>query len=273
MRRSRQPAARAARTDVARRLCRHAGVRGARAARRCAPRHNVVGVLTQPDRPQGRGRQLTASPGEARRARARDCRSPSRRRSRVTQRARQLAQWAPDVLVVVAYGLILPRELLTPAAPGLPQYPCLAAAALARRRADPAGDPRRRRRDRRHHHADGLRSRHRSAAAAAAARPLRPGRPRARCTRRSRGSVPPRCWTCSPRSRPAPGATRAAAGRGRHVRREDREGGGPDRLDPGGVRDRAAGACLQSLARRRDEPRGRAAADPRRTSENLMPRK
>ena len=65
----------------------------------------------------------------------------------------------------------------------------------------------------------------------------------------------------------APPVPQPAAGR--HLRREDREGGGPDRLDPGGARDRAAGPCLQPLARRRDAPRRQAAADPRRASRGL----
>ena len=60
-----------------------------------------------------------------------------------------LAAWAPDVLVVVAYGLILPPRGARAAAARLREHPWLAAAALARRRADPARDPRGRRRNRR----------------------------------------------------------------------------------------------------------------------------
>ena len=55
-----------------------------------------------------------------------------------------------------------------PAAAGLPEHPCLAAAALARRRADPPRDRGRRQRDRHHHHADGRGPGHRRHAAARA---------------------------------------------------------------------------------------------------------
>jgi methionyl-tRNA formyltransferase len=81
--------------------------------------HEVVGVLTQPDRPAGRGRQLTESPvKQAARARALPLAQPSTLRTADAQAA--LAAWAPDVLVVVAYGLLLPREVL-----GLPRRGCL----------------------------------------------------------------------------------------------------------------------------------------------------
>ena len=52
-------------------------------------------------------------------------------------RARRCMAAQADVMVVAAYGLILPQWVLDAAAPGLPQHPCLAAAALARRGADP----------------------------------------------------------------------------------------------------------------------------------------
>ena len=67
----------------------------------------------------------------------------------------QLAAVGADVMVVAAYGLILPRRCSTIPPPRLPQYPRLAAAALARRGADPARDPGGRRGNRHHHHADG----------------------------------------------------------------------------------------------------------------------
>jgi len=73
--------------------------------------HRVVGVLTQPDRPAGRGRQLRASPVKllALEAGLPLAQPPTLKtpESRV-----ELLSWAPDVLVVVAYGLILPPAVL-----------------------------------------------------------------------------------------------------------------------------------------------------------------
>ncbi|HXC57992.1 MAG TPA: methionyl-tRNA formyltransferase, partial [Steroidobacteraceae bacterium] len=86
--------------------------------------HDVRGVMTQPDRPAGRGRQLTASPvAEFAASQALPLMQPSKLRGDADALAatlRQLAIWQPDVIVVVAYGLILPRELLQ-----LPPLGCL----------------------------------------------------------------------------------------------------------------------------------------------------
>ena len=74
-------------------------------------RHTVVGVLTRPDRPKGRGRQLAASPVKAAAlAHGVPISQPAALNSE-SERA-ELAAWRPDVLVVVAYGLILPRAVL-----------------------------------------------------------------------------------------------------------------------------------------------------------------
>jgi methionyl-tRNA formyltransferase len=84
----------------------------------CA-QHDVVGVLTPPDRPQGRGRKVKASPVKAAAlARALPLAQPQTLRC---EAARAVLQgWAPEVLIVVAYGLLLPREILE-----LPRYGCL----------------------------------------------------------------------------------------------------------------------------------------------------
>jgi methionyl-tRNA formyltransferase len=86
--------------------------------------HQVVGVLTQPDRPAGRGRLLTASPVKlAAQERGLPVMQPLRLRGdEVALQATlaQLREWQPDIMVVVAYGLILPREVLT-----LPRLGCL----------------------------------------------------------------------------------------------------------------------------------------------------
>jgi methionyl-tRNA formyltransferase len=86
--------------------------------------HALVGVMTQPDRPAGRGRQLAASPVCAwARAQGLPVLQPLRLRGPQGELAptlEQLRAWRPDVIVVVAYGLILPREILQ-----LPRFGCL----------------------------------------------------------------------------------------------------------------------------------------------------
>lgn len=74
--------------------------------------HEVVGVLTQPDRPRGRGQRLAASPVKQA---AEGANLPiSQPATLKTDAGRDdLARWRPDVLVVVAYGLILPPAALT----------------------------------------------------------------------------------------------------------------------------------------------------------------
>jgi methionyl-tRNA formyltransferase len=81
--------------------------------------HELVGVLTQPDRPSGRGRHLSASPVKTlAAAQSLPLAQPATLKE---QEARaQLTAWRPDVLVVVAYGLLLPAEVLR-----LPRYGCL----------------------------------------------------------------------------------------------------------------------------------------------------
>ncbi|WP_241505954.1 methionyl-tRNA formyltransferase [Parahaliea mediterranea] len=74
-------------------------------------RHQVVAVYTQPDRPAGRGKKLQASPVKQRALAAHlpVC-QPASLRDEQAQRA--LADHGADVLVVVAYGLILPQAVL-----------------------------------------------------------------------------------------------------------------------------------------------------------------
>jgi methionyl-tRNA formyltransferase len=82
-------------------------------------RHTVVGVLTQPDRPKGRGRQVAASPVKlAALGYGIPVSQPVTLKTEADRA--DLAAWQPDVLVVVAYGLILP-----PAALDLPRLGCV----------------------------------------------------------------------------------------------------------------------------------------------------
>jgi methionyl-tRNA formyltransferase len=79
---------------------------------------NVVAAYTQPDRPAGRGRKLTASPVKAAALAAGVIvEQPENFRS-VESRAR-LAAYDADLMVVVAYGLILSSSVLA-----TPRYGC-----------------------------------------------------------------------------------------------------------------------------------------------------
>jgi methionyl-tRNA formyltransferase len=82
--------------------------------------HTLVGVWTQPDRPAGRGRAVAASPVKmAAQELALPVRQPARLRGD-PEAVAQLAAARADVMVVVAYGLLLPREVLQ-----LPRLGCL----------------------------------------------------------------------------------------------------------------------------------------------------
>jgi methionyl-tRNA formyltransferase len=73
-------------------------------------RHEVVGVFTRPDRPRGRGLQMTAS---AVKTAALAAGLPIAAPAMLGDAAlAQLKTWRADVLVVVAYGLILPPPML-----------------------------------------------------------------------------------------------------------------------------------------------------------------
>ena len=86
---------------------------------RAAARHNeVVAVCTQPDRPAGRGRGLQPSPVKLEAVRRGiPVLQPENFRSSVSKDALRALQ--PDLMVVVAYGLLLPRSVLA-----IPQYGC-----------------------------------------------------------------------------------------------------------------------------------------------------
>ncbi|MGE0582697.1 MAG: methionyl-tRNA formyltransferase [Steroidobacteraceae bacterium] len=87
--------------------------------RALATRHEIIGVLTQPDRPAGRGRSLTASPVKLEAlARGWPLAQPASLKAEADRAA--LAAWQPDLLVVVAYGLILPQAVLD-----LPRHGCV----------------------------------------------------------------------------------------------------------------------------------------------------
>ncbi len=73
--------------------------------------HRVVAVYTQPDRPAGRGRKPRPSPVKQRALQAGlTVHQPDTLRDPAEQE--RLAALKPDVMVVVAYGLLLPRAVL-----------------------------------------------------------------------------------------------------------------------------------------------------------------
>lgn len=82
------------------------------ASLRAAARHQeVVGVYTQPDRPAGRGRGLMPSPVKLE-AIARGIPVFQPESLKTAEAQQQLRDLQPDLMVVVAYGLILPKAVL-----------------------------------------------------------------------------------------------------------------------------------------------------------------
>lgn len=74
-------------------------------------RHTVAGVVTQPDRPRGRGQQVSDSPVKALAvARALPVLQPDRLKA--PEFAATLREWRLDLGVVAAYGKIIPEEIL-----------------------------------------------------------------------------------------------------------------------------------------------------------------
>jgi methionyl-tRNA formyltransferase len=72
---------------------------------------NVVAVYTQPDRPAGRGRKLTPSPVKQA-ALAANIPVEQPETLKTIEARETLAAYRPDLMVVVAYGLILSRKVL-----------------------------------------------------------------------------------------------------------------------------------------------------------------
>jgi methionyl-tRNA formyltransferase len=71
----------------------------------------IVGVVTQPDRPSGRGRQTTPSPVRQL-AQSRGLPVVAPEKIRTPEFLQTLKKWNPEIIVVVAYGRILPKTIL-----------------------------------------------------------------------------------------------------------------------------------------------------------------
>lgn len=80
--------------------------------------YNIVGVVTQPDRPVGRKQEVVPGPVKLI---AEQHRLPVIQPERLKEEAlKQLIDWKPDLVVVAAYGRILPQTLLD-----LPGFGCV----------------------------------------------------------------------------------------------------------------------------------------------------
>ncbi|GAP06073.1 methionyl-tRNA formyltransferase [Anaerolinea thermolimosa] len=86
---------------------------------RLAEVYQVVGVVTQPDRPAGRGKQLTPPPVKLL-AQSLGIPVMQPEKLRQPEAFQQLLDWAPEVIVVAAFGQILRQNVLD-----LPPYGCI----------------------------------------------------------------------------------------------------------------------------------------------------
>ncbi|MGB9588331.1 MAG: methionyl-tRNA formyltransferase, partial [Armatimonadota bacterium] len=82
-------------------------------------RHEVVGVVTQPDKPAGRGRRVRVSPVKQV---AEEAGVPIYQPEKVRDREfiQLMRELAPDAIVVAAYGQIIPPAILE-----IPKFGCI----------------------------------------------------------------------------------------------------------------------------------------------------
>lgn len=83
-------------------------------------RHQVAGVVTQPDRRKGRGKAVAFTPVKERAAAAGLLVCQPEKIRKNADFFQTLTELAPDVIVVAAFGQILPKEILE-----LPRYGCI----------------------------------------------------------------------------------------------------------------------------------------------------
>lgn len=83
-------------------------------------KYNIIGVVTNPDKPKGRGMKMIASPvKEFALEKNIQVFQPLKIRKN-TEFIEKIKELNPDVICVVAYGKILPKEILD-----IPQYGCI----------------------------------------------------------------------------------------------------------------------------------------------------
>lgn len=81
--------------------------------------HEVVAVITQPDKPQGRNRKLVPTPVKVK-AQSYDIPVYQPQKVREEDSVQMIRDYHPDVIVVAAYGQILPESILN-----IPKYGCI----------------------------------------------------------------------------------------------------------------------------------------------------
>ena len=84
-----------------------------------SPEHELVGVVTQPDKPVGREQRIEAPPIKAALAGS-DMRILQPKRIKNEEAVAEILALTPDLIVVMAYGQILPRTVLE-----IPRIACL----------------------------------------------------------------------------------------------------------------------------------------------------
>lgn len=83
-------------------------------------KHNILAVVTNPDKPQGRGMKMVASPvKQYALENGLEIYQPEKVRNN-TEFIEKMKALKPDVICVVAYGKILPKDILE-----IPKYGCI----------------------------------------------------------------------------------------------------------------------------------------------------
>src|SRR4051794_27999639 len=82
--------------------------------------HELVGVVTQPDKPVGRAQKIEAPPIKKAALAGKDVPVLQPPKIKAADAVGQIAQFQPEVVVVMAYGQILPRAVLD-----IPRIACL----------------------------------------------------------------------------------------------------------------------------------------------------
>ncbi|HRJ76665.1 MAG TPA: methionyl-tRNA formyltransferase, partial [Anaerolineales bacterium] len=82
-----------------------------------AKNYDVVGVITQPDRASGRGRELKSPPVKIL---AGELNLPILQPEKLKEATEEIKTWNPDVIIVAAFGQILKKEILD-----LPKFGCI----------------------------------------------------------------------------------------------------------------------------------------------------
>lgn len=86
----------------------------------CEAKYNIIGVVTNPDKPKGRGMKMLASPvKEYALEKGLKVYQPEKVKKN-EEFINEIKKINPDLIVVVAYGKILPKEILE-----IPKYGCI----------------------------------------------------------------------------------------------------------------------------------------------------